>query len=143
MRIGLYPFFPVNRRLTRDVVNNDNKEEDDAYDRDEDDDSVDDDDDDDDWSVSLPPYPVNRGLTRAKAPPRPPESLIYLVANTVLLTSYCAVLIVLQASYTSSPPTSTVVEIWYLCTHFAILYYYNIVLLQYYTVHSVNCNGVL
>ena len=87
MRIGLYPFFPVNRRLTRDVVNNDNKEEDNAYDRDEDDDSVDDDDDDDDddWSVSLPPYPVNRGLTSAKAPPSPPESLIYLFTTSTPL----------------------------------------------------------
>ena len=134
MRIGLISLlpYPVNRRLTRDIVNNDNKEEDDAYNRDEDDDGVvdddNDDDDDDDWSVSLPPYPVNRGLTRAKAPPRPPESLIYLFANTVLHTSYCAVLlIVLQASYTSSPPPCTVVEIWYLCTYFAILYYCNII----------------
>ena len=132
MRIGLISLlpYPVNRRLTRDIVNNDKKEEDDAYNRDEDDDGVvdDDDDDDDDWSVSLPPYPVNRGLTRAKAPPRPPESLIYLFANTVLHTSYCAVLlIVLQASYTSSPPPCTVVEIRYLCTYFAILYYCNII----------------
>ena len=112
------------------ITNNDNKDEDDAHDRDEDDDGVDDDDDDDDddWSVSLPPYPVNRGLTRAKAPPRPPESLIYLFANTVLHTLYCAVpLIVLQASYTSSPPPCNVVEIWYLSTHFAISYYCNII----------------
>ena len=42
----------------------------------------DDDDDDDDWLVSLPPYPVNRGLTSAKAPLWPPERLIYLFTTT-------------------------------------------------------------
>ena len=51
----------------------------------------DDDDDDDDWLVSLPPYPVNRGLTSAKAPLWPPERLIYLFTTTSMqCTTACA-----------------------------------------------------
>ena len=49
------------------------------------------DDDDDDWLVSLPPYPVNRGLTSAKAPLWPPERLIYLFTTTSMqCTTACA-----------------------------------------------------
>ena len=63
-------------------IPNDDDDDDEDNDDDINHDGDDDDDDDDDWLVSLPPYPVNRGLTSPKVPPCPPERLIYLFTTS-------------------------------------------------------------